>query len=542
MNFVALLLAAAATTAQLGSLRDSSVVVTGVDEGAFLASSNNVVGAGRTNVLFTSGGTVKALNVGILVEGGSLVLSGGTALSAGGAVLFPTNAMPDSGAAGWESLDQRMARRLYGAFYYDVDSDGNPTAVTLGSRYLPATYGVGPYSFASGGAAASGVGSFAMGAQSRATADGALAQGGSSLASRPGAVAMGSHAEATNDYSFVWQGHRGGVAPFGEGAYGSHGDGTYNIYPFGGVDGFWIGPQTLAQYVTSRISSFVDPSQPFTFRSALGDSGIQFSASGGHNREVFTSGTELVVQGGAAVSVASNATLAVARAADVTIGGTGLETWVSETAGRASDDSLKALVDSETGGTNAVKGAAGIAYLNATKWTGEGLASGEFRYSAFLNAWTNGDQRVEWTGSGWLYTSNSVSGGATGELRAGRLVFSVLSTADADFALVRSSDPPRDGYLTVGDTNALAGAIGPLLDIDGTPSNMVVYADGALKTKDGGAVDVQGMDYEALTNAVNEVKAKFWDEPLEVEWTFVAANGEFMMVATTNVNTGVLSP
>lgn len=46
--------------------------------------------------------------------------------------------------------------------------------------------------------------------------------------------------------------------------------------------------------------------------------------------------------------------------------------------------------------------------------------------------------------------------------------------------------------------------------------------------------------HDDVVKTVNDVKRKFWDETLEVEWTFVASGGEFMMVATTNVNTEVL--
>lgn len=43
-----------------------------------------------------------------------------------------------------------------------------------------------------------------------------------------------------------------------------------------------------------------------------------------------------------------------------------------------------------------------------------------------------------------------------------------------------------------------------------------------------------------ITNVVNEVKSKFFDEPLTVEWTVKMVNGEMKLYATTNVNTSVL--
>jgi len=42
------------------------------------------------------------------------------------------------------------------------------------------------------------------------------------------------------------------------------------------------------------------------------------------------------------------------------------------------------------------------------------------------------------------------------------------------------------------------------------------------------------------TNAMNSVKAKFYDEQLQTEWTLRMVNGEMKLYATTNVNTSVL--
>ena len=48
------------------------------------------------------------------------------------------------------------------------------------------------------------------------------------------------------------------------------------------------------------------------------------------------------------------------------------------------------------------------------------------------------------------------------------------------------------------------------------------------------------MDYPAMTNTVNAVKALRWDEGLEVTWTNVVHNGHVYMVTVTNENVSVL--
>jgi len=47
--------------------------------------------------------------------------------------------------------------------------------------------------------------------------------------------------------------------------------------------------------------------------------------------------------------------------------------------------------------------------------------------------------------------------------------------------------------------------------------------------------------YSSMMNTVNDVKAKFYDAPLQTEWTVKIVNGEMKLYATTNVNTSVLN-
>ena len=52
-----------------------------------------------------------------------------------------------------------------------------------------------------------------------------------------------------HDYSFVWNGDSSGT--IGVQSYRSHGEGTFNVNPVSGVDGFYIGNQTLSGILSS---------------------------------------------------------------------------------------------------------------------------------------------------------------------------------------------------------------------------------------------------------------------------------------------------
>lgn len=106
-------------------------------------------------------------------------------------------------------------------FYLDKDSNGNRTVFTIGNR----TGEVGDYSFAFG--------------------------------EFPIAAGLFSHAEgffpnATNDYSYVWNGDTSKIN------YGSHGIGTYSVNPVGDLKGFYIGDHNLYEYIiTNAITLLV---------------------------------------------------------------------------------------------------------------------------------------------------------------------------------------------------------------------------------------------------------------------------------------------
>lgn len=119
----------------------------------------------------------------------------------------------------------------------------------IGSSRSPGN-GVGAGSIASGYRVSTpGAYSLAWGNYSRSLANYARAYGLNSSAEREYSIAIGIRAVATNEYALSWQG--GPTDAF----YFSHGAGTFNINPFGGVDGFWIGETNFAQHVRNIAGS-----------------------------------------------------------------------------------------------------------------------------------------------------------------------------------------------------------------------------------------------------------------------------------------------
>ena len=125
-----------------------------------------------------------------------------------------------------------------GALPLVEDSNRKKTAVTIGSRSLSKSVGV--FSVASGwSVTASGTGSRAEGADVTALADYSNASG------------VMSKTLKGDDYAFAWNGDELAITedyPY----YTSHGVGTFNINPVGGLGGFWIGEQTLAEILTNQ--------------------------------------------------------------------------------------------------------------------------------------------------------------------------------------------------------------------------------------------------------------------------------------------------
>lgn len=136
-----------------------------------------------------------------------------------------------------------------GALPLVMDEYGSNSAVTIGNREGT----VGSHSLANGmSVTASGIGSHA--------------EGGATIASGDGSYAGGIRSKTQKDdhYSFAWNGDGSVMDP-----YLSHGHGTFNVNPRGGLDGFWIGERTLYAILTNKADKADISSENPTFSNAV---------------------------------------------------------------------------------------------------------------------------------------------------------------------------------------------------------------------------------------------------------------------------------
>ena len=166
-----------------------------------------------------------------------------------------------------------------GAVPFVEDDFVNKTAVTIGSRISYERVGEhslangvnviasGPGSHSEGDSTtASGYYSHSEGKSTTALGDYSHAEGDSTAALGDYSHAGGFHSQTrdTDHYAYSWSGE-GTIFP----SYTSHGPGTFNINPVGGLDGFYIGGQTLHAILTNKADkadiSATDP----TFSNAV---------------------------------------------------------------------------------------------------------------------------------------------------------------------------------------------------------------------------------------------------------------------------------
>ena len=162
------------------------------------------------------------------------------------------------------------------------DANGNKTAVTIGSRnpYVD----VGPDSLANGdGVRASGDHSHAEGSATTAAGDYSHAEGSVTTAAGDYSHAEGvettaagdcSHAEGVyaytkeqDSFAFAWNGDLERLEMYDP--YESHGEGTFNINPVGGLNGFYIGEQTLAAILANKADKADISAENQTFSNAV---------------------------------------------------------------------------------------------------------------------------------------------------------------------------------------------------------------------------------------------------------------------------------
>lgn len=94
-----------------------------------------------------------------------------------------------------------------------------------------------------------GTASHAEGIATKALGVGSHSSGINTLAALRATFAAGANASGTNSLCFIWNGNE--TSPW----YGSHGMGTFNIKPYGGVLGFYIGEQNLLELLSAAITS-----------------------------------------------------------------------------------------------------------------------------------------------------------------------------------------------------------------------------------------------------------------------------------------------
>ena len=160
-----------------------------------------------------------------------------------------------------------------GALPLVEDVNGAKTAVTVGTRIGPA----GPYSLANGiYIDALGTYSHAEGLSTTASGDYSHAEGIQTTALGIGSHAVGFYAQtrSSDPYSFVWNGDE-----MRTNVYKSHGPGTFNISPYGGLDGFWIGEQTLYSILTNKADKADISATNTTFSNAVLAVGINIETN-----------------------------------------------------------------------------------------------------------------------------------------------------------------------------------------------------------------------------------------------------------------------
>ena len=114
--------------------------------------------------------------------------------------------------------------------------------------------------------AASGAASHAEGGLTTASGDYSHAEGTDTTASGYGSHAEGvvSETREEDSFAFAWNGDSIRPVP-----YTSHGAGTFNINPDGGLNGFWIGEQTLASILTNKADKADISAENQTFSNAV---------------------------------------------------------------------------------------------------------------------------------------------------------------------------------------------------------------------------------------------------------------------------------
>jgi hypothetical protein len=204
-----------------------------------------------------------AVGTASFANGESVVASGDTSHAEGNSTT----------ASGYASHAEGSSTTASGSYSH---AEGIGTTASGSGSHAEGFYATasGYYSHAEGVyTTASGEASHAEGGDTTASAYASHAEGESTTASAQASHASGFNAVASHATSFSWQGSDGG---FFEQEYGSHGHGTYNLNPVGGLAGLWIGETnmaaTLSAYATTGAVAAVQ---------ALAEGALQADATNG---------------------------------------------------------------------------------------------------------------------------------------------------------------------------------------------------------------------------------------------------------------------
>ena len=231
---VMLALGAGAQSARLGSLRASDTVVTNEQDALAYPVA--------TNALALAEGALQA-------EADTLATvtaRGGTTTSA---VTIGSRGEGVVGVSSFAHGEDVVASGAYG------HAEGVYTTASGENSHAEGVYTTasGENSHAEGfGTIASGDYSHAEGAYTTASGEYSHAEGTSTTASGGYSHASGFNSVASSITAFAWQGSSGYLD---EPEYGSHGNGTFNLNPVGGLAGLWIGETNMATTLSAYATT-----------------------------------------------------------------------------------------------------------------------------------------------------------------------------------------------------------------------------------------------------------------------------------------------
>ena len=151
--------------------------------------------------------------------------------------LAPPTATNDAATKGYVDAATNGIVVLSASDVHARPDDWMPTAEDVGAVAVGANGGV------------------AIGVDTTASGNFSHAEGAYTTAAGYSSHAEGVNAKANENYSFAWNGDESTT-------YNSHGIGTFNLNPLGGLSGLWIGEQSLATILGGYANSYLTTYAP----------------------------------------------------------------------------------------------------------------------------------------------------------------------------------------------------------------------------------------------------------------------------------------